>query len=50
MGKRHLSFPPSGSTIDQVSDVEILDSDDYASEDDELIVAANITFNFTCTF
>ena len=39
MGKRHLSFPPSGSTVDKVSDVETLDSDEYASEDDEHIVA-----------
>ena len=43
MGKRQLSFPPTGSTIDEVSNVEILDSDEYASEDDDHIDVATIS-------
>ena len=35
MGKRHLSIPITGSTIEQISDIENLDIDSDSSEDEE---------------
>lgn len=43
MGKHHLSIPPSGSSIDEISDVEDLSIDtDSSEEEEESVVAATI--------
>ena len=35
MGKYHLSVPPTGSTIEEISDLDISHSDEDSSEDDD---------------
>ena len=44
MGKHHLTLPPTGSTVDKISDVENLHIDtDSSEEEDESVMGATVT-------
>ena len=42
MGEHHLSVPPTGSTIDEISDLDNFETDTDSSEEDESITGATV--------
>lgn len=43
LGKQHLSLPPTGSTIDEIDDLENVTDDNAPLDDEEHLAAVTVT-------